>query len=141
MDHATDAQLKQVALLADIPEGSVTIRADLARALVDEIHKHRAHLKAVEGSQGGFELSTILSSRTKTARVNFAMDGHDMQVDVGKAKEILRMLSEAIEAAVSDELIYKFFVEKIGFDDAKAGMVLADFRELRQGSKDTVYPS
>lgn len=87
------------------------------------------------------ELHTILSNRTKTGMVNLLIDGEQIaQWDIAKAKEIHGMLGEAIEAAISDELIYKFFTQKVGFDDQRASMVLLDFRELRQGSKDTVFP-
>ena len=86
------------------------------------------------------ELHTILSNRTKGGMVNLILDGKQIaQWDVSKAKEIHRMLGEAIEAAISDELIYKFFVTKVGFDDQRASMVLMDFRELRQGSMETVF--
>lgn len=87
------------------------------------------------------ELNTILSSRTKQGMVQLLLDGKIIsQWDVAKAKEIHAMLGEAIEAAISDEMIYKFFTEKIGFDDQKASIVLMDFRTIRQGSKETVYP-
>ena len=86
------------------------------------------------------ELHTILSVRTKTGMVNLLIDGEQIaQWDVAKAKTIHRMLGEAIEAAISDELIYKFFTGKVGFDDHKASSVLMDFRELRQGSFETVF--
>jgi hypothetical protein len=91
------------------------------------------------------EISTILSNRTKEGMINFVLkpeDGEEVktQWDIAKAKEIHRMLGEAIEAAVSDTLIYKFMREKIGMDEVKASMVLMDFRELRQGTKGIVFP-
>ena len=60
--------------------------------------------------------------------------------DIQKAKEIHYMLGAAIEAAISDELIVKFLTDKVGLPLEAAAMALRDFRELRQGSKDTVYP-
>lgn len=86
------------------------------------------------------EIGTILSHKTKEGMINFKIEGSiEAQWDIPKAKEIHRMLGEAIEAAVSDTLIYKFFREKIGFDEQKSSMVLMDFRELRQGSRETVF--
>lgn len=86
------------------------------------------------------ELHTILSNRTKTGMVNLILDDKPIaQWDVAKAKTIHAMLGEAIEAAISDELIYKFFTEKVGFDDQKASAILLDFRELRQGTFETVF--
>ena len=48
---------------------------------------------------------------------------------------------QAIEAAVSDTLIYRFLTQKCGVSEDKAASALLDFRELRQGSRETVYPS
>jgi hypothetical protein len=97
-------------------------------------------------SKGGppetnIEISTLLSSRTKEGRVELAVDGQLTQMDLTKAREIVDMLQDAIEAAVSDELIYKFLTQKIGLDEQRAGAALLDFRELRQGSRGRVYPS
>ena len=42
---------------------------------------------------------------------------------------------------LSDELIHRFLVEKIGLPPERASAALLDFREMRQGSKDRVRPS
>lgn len=86
------------------------------------------------------EIATILSHRTKKGMVEFTLNGEKTQWDLGKAREIHGMLSQAIEAAVSDTLIYEFLTAKVGLSDEKASMALLDFRELRQGSRETVYP-
>lgn len=86
------------------------------------------------------EIATILSHRTKEGMVEFCLNGEKTQMDLAKAREVRGMLDGAIEAAVTDTLIYKFFTEKIGFDEEKAARVLLDFRELRQGSRSTVFP-
>ncbi len=86
------------------------------------------------------EIASILSSRTKQGMVEFTLNGEKTQMDLDKAREVVGMLQGAIEAAVSDTLIYKFFTEKVGFSDEKASMVLLDFRELRQGSRSKVFP-
>lgn len=85
------------------------------------------------------EIATILSHRTKQGVVEFTLNGEKTQWEIDKAKEILRMLSEAIEAAVSDSLIYAFMTQKVGLSDEKASAALLDFRELRQGSKGVVF--
>ncbi len=86
------------------------------------------------------EIATILSQRTKQGMVEFTLNGEKTQMDLDKAREVLGMLSGAIEAAVSDTLIFQFFTEKVGFDEDKAARVLLDFRELRQGTRTTSYP-
>ena len=50
------------------------------------------------------------------------------------------MLQGAIEAAVSDELMFKFLTQKVGMEHERAAAALLDFRELRQGSRETVSP-
>lgn len=86
------------------------------------------------------EIGTILSHRTKQGMVELTLNGEKTQMDLNKAREVLGMLSGAIEAALSDGLIYAFLTTKVGLSDDKASRALVDFRELRQGSRDTVYP-
>jgi hypothetical protein len=85
-------------------------------------------------------VSTLLSSRDHTGRIDFTLNGELTQMDLGKAREVVGMLQRAIEAAISDELLYRFLIEKIGLEPDRAGAALLDFRELRQGSRSTVYP-
>jgi aerobic-type carbon monoxide dehydrogenase small subunit (CoxS/CutS family) len=72
--------------------------------------------------------------------VELTVNGEKAQMDIAKAREVCQMLHQAIEAAITDTLIYQFMVERIGMDAARASQVLLDFRELRQGSKSVVYP-
>jgi len=85
-------------------------------------------------------IGTILSNRTKEGMVELTIGGEKSQFDISKAKEIRDMLSEAIEAAISDTLIYKFLTEKVKLPPEKAGMLLLDFRELRQGTRGITFP-
>lgn len=90
---------------------------------------------------GRLEIGTILGMRTKQGIVELVVDGHKTQMEIAKAREVARMLLEAIEAAVSDTLIFQFLRERVGLDDHQAARALVEFRELRQGSTGTVYPS
>lgn len=87
------------------------------------------------------EIGTLLSARTKQGVVELQVNGERVQMELPKAREVLGMLSAAIEAAVSDQLLYAFLTTKVGLADAGAAAALLDFRELRQGSKSTVYPN
>jgi hypothetical protein len=97
------------------------------------------------------QIASILSHRTKLGMVELQItevneDGFPAQqiktqFDIRKAREIRDMLSESIEAAISDTIIYKFMHERVGLDEERASMALLDFRQLRQGSKGTVYPT
>ncbi len=106
------------------------------------IDMHGIALKSKEGSANtDITVSTLLSSRTKEGRIDFTMNGELTQMDLDKAREIVGILQGAIEAAISDELVYKFLTTKIGLSDDKASMVLLDFRELRQCSREIVHPN
>jgi hypothetical protein len=87
------------------------------------------------------EIATILSARTKEGMVELTLDGERTQMDLAKAREIRGMLDGAIEAAVSDMLIFRFLTKTVGLTEGAAAAALMDFRELRQGTRETVYPS
>ena len=127
------------------------------RALMDAADQRQAfHTDAVDGevidmhgialrSKGGpvgtdITVSTLLTARQKEGRIDFRLNGELTQMDLPKAREVVGMLQGAIEASVSDQMMFRFLTEKVGLDEAKAGAALVDFREMRQGSRDTVYP-
>ena len=87
------------------------------------------------------EIGTILSMRTKQGMVELQLNGERTQMDLDKAREVRGMLDGAIEAAVSDQLLFAFLTsKKIGLPESAAAAALLDFRELRQGSRETVFP-
>jgi hypothetical protein len=86
------------------------------------------------------EFASILSARTKQGAVEMVINGEMTQMELPKAREVLGMLSGAIEAAVSDQLLFQFLTTKIGLPEAAAARALLDFREMRQGSRESVYP-
>lgn len=104
-------------------------------------HLRLTHARHDEARADNIAFSTILSSRTKTGMIEFSLNDEITQLDLDKAREVHRMLGEAIEAAVSDTLIYQFLTTKVGLGDEQATRALLDFRELRQGSRDTIHPS
>jgi hypothetical protein len=85
-------------------------------------------------------IGTILSARTKEGMVEITFNEEKGQMDLPKAREVLGMLSGAIEAAVSDTLIFRFLTQKVGLSEPQAASALLDFRELRQGSREVVWP-
>lgn len=85
------------------------------------------------------EIGTFVSARTQRGGVSFSLNDLTTQFDLDKAREVLKMLQEAVEAAISDELIFHFLVDKIGLDKEKAGHALLDFREMRQGTRGTSH--
>lgn len=86
------------------------------------------------------EIGTILSQRTKQGVVELVVNGTKVQMELDKAREVRAMFDGAIEAAVSDGLIYAFLTQKVGLSEDKAARALLDFRELRQGSRHVVFP-
>ena len=89
---------------------------------------------------GHVECGSLLSARTKQGMVELVVNDEKIQIDIAKAKEIRDMLSEAIEAAITDEIVFRFLTTKVGLPEAAAARALVDLRELRQGSKGTVFP-
>lgn len=115
------------------------IKSYVAKALMG--HLRLKHARHDETRLQNIAFSTILSDRTKMGMIEFSLNDEMSQWDLDKAREVHRMLGEAIEAAVSDTLLFQFFTQMIGFDDEKASRVLLDFRELRQGSRDSQRPA
>jgi len=104
---------------------------------------YRYDMREVKVTDDGLtriELASILSAQTKEGKVELAVNDAQIQMDLPKAREVLGMLSGAIEAAVSDQLTYLFLTTRVGLSDEQASRALLDFRELRQGSRATVYP-
>jgi CO dehydrogenase/acetyl-CoA synthase gamma subunit (corrinoid Fe-S protein) len=96
-------------------------------------------------SRGGSEahevvVSSLLSHRTSQGRVELALNGEVTQMDLDKAREVVGMLQGAIEAAVSDELLYRFLTGRVDMAPGEAAAALLDFREMRQGSRGIVRP-
>lgn len=128
------------------------VRALLARADYDHafmvekdgevIDMHGIALRS-QGKLGhsDIEVSTLLSSKTNEGRIDFSLNGQLTQMDLPKAREVVGMLQSAIEAAISDELTFRFLTEKVGLSEMEAYGALVDYREMRQGSRESVYPS
>lgn len=123
------------------PERKEFMRAYMAKALITHLHIKHARHDAIRDKEVNVAFSTIMGRDTQQGMVEMSLNDEITQMDLDKARLVHRMLGEAIEAAVSDWMIYRFFTEKVGFDQEKASAVLMDFRELRQGSKEIINPS
>jgi hypothetical protein len=84
-------------------------------------------------------VTSLLSHRTKAGLVQVDINGTRVQLEIAKAREVTAMLHEAIEAAISDQLMFQFLTQKVGLSEDKAAAALIDVREMRQGSRDTVF--
>jgi hypothetical protein len=87
------------------------------------------------------EVGSILSHRTKEGMVELMLNDEKTQMDLAKAREVIGFLQGAVEAAISDQILFKFLTTKVGLSEDAASAALIDFRELRQGSRTTVYAS
>jgi hypothetical protein len=105
------------------------------------------------------ELASIYGAKTKQGLVEMTISVVDedrrglkgilpgsappikIQMDIPKAKHVLEMMATAIEAAISDGLLVRFLTEKVGLPEEAAARALLDFREMRQGSRETVNPN
>lgn len=90
---------------------------------------------------GEVVIGTILRSQNGHGRIEICVGAEVLQVDVADARKLAASLNDAIEAAISDQLIFKFLTERCGVPAQKAAAGLLDFRKLRQGSRDAVNPS
>jgi hypothetical protein len=115
------------------------IRSYIAKALMG--HLRLKHARHDELRSDNIAFSTIISGRTKRGMIEFSLNSEMSQWDLDKAREIHQMLGQAIEAAVSDTIVYRFLTEKLGLTDDQASHGLLEFRELRQGSKEFVRPN
>lgn len=137
--------------ILDVPAAVfAAVRALLTRAdYTDAIHldgtlidMHGIALRSTgDASAHDITVSTLLSSKTKEGRIDFTLNGELTQMDLDKAREVVSMLQGAIEAAISDQILYMFLTKRIGLDPSNASMALVDFREMRQGSRDIVRPT
>lgn len=108
------------------------------------IDMHGIALRALEPrptAGDSIEVGSLLSGRTKEGRVEFVLNGEIAQLDLAKAREVVGMLQGAIEAAVTDQMLYQFLTQTVKLSDEAAGRALLDFRELRQGARGVVHPS
>lgn len=87
-----------------------------------------------------WEVASLYGARTRKGLIELTINDRKIQIDLPKAREIVGMMQGAIEAAISDELLFKFLTERIGLDMDAAARALLDFREMRQGTRGTVYP-
>lgn len=91
------------------------------------------------------EVASIYGAKTQRGLVEITVTDDNsrvkLQLELSKAREIRDNIAGAIEAAMSDELIVRFLRDKIGLPNEAAMRALLDFRELRQGSRETVYPT
>lgn len=92
------------------------------------------------------EWSSIIASRTKLGAVEMTLrrDGQEpyvLQMSLDAARSVAANLAGAIEAAISDQIFYALLTDRLGLEPASAARALLDLRELRQGSRGTVYPT
>ncbi len=112
-----------------------------AREDGEVIDMHGIALRAREGpASTDVAVSTLVSSRTGKGMIDLALNGELTQMDLDKAREIVGMMQQAIEAAISDELLMRFLTEKVGMTGPAAAVALMDFRETRQGTREVSRP-
>ena len=86
-------------------------------------------------------VSSSYGHKTHKGYVEFTLNELRTQMEPKKAREVGLFLLEAAEAATSDEIFVELLHTKVGIDRERAGMVLIDLRELRQGTREISWPS
>lgn len=110
--------------------------------VIDAFQK-RAEFVAAKRNQKNLDEVSVGSSfgaDTRRGYVEFTLNDQLSQMEPTKAREIGLMLLEAAEAATSDE-IFVTMLAKFGLDEERAGRILIDLREIRQGTRGTSWPS
>lgn len=104
-------------------------------------------MSADKKKQGvGIEVASILSGKTLKGLIELRVEDFDAkvvittQMTLDKAREVRGFFDGAIEASITDELIVKFLMDKIGLNVDAATAALMDFREMRQGTRRTAWP-
>lgn len=95
----------------------------------------KREIETDDGGAIGCEVTTIYGARTKRGLVEIRLGETTAQLTVSKAREIRDMLTEGIEAAISDELMVRFLTEHVGIPIEQAAGALLAFREMRQGTR------
>ncbi|HEV8208519.1 MAG TPA: hypothetical protein VGP77_00295 [Vicinamibacterales bacterium] len=84
-----------------------------------------------------FTVHSIFGASERRGLVEIQLGDTRVQVPIGKAREIRDMLTDVIEAAISDELLMRFLQERIRLSLEASGAALLEFREMRQGTRGT----
>lgn len=114
------------------------IQSMVAKALVH--HLMVRHARHEMKKADNVTISSSFGSDNQRGHVELAINDEMTQMEVSKAKEVHRMLGEAIEAAITDEMIMTFFKEELDLPPKKLATLLYRFREIRQGSKNISNP-
>ncbi len=84
-------------------------------------------------------VTSLYGAKSGEPGVNLQMGEVRLQMDVKSAQKVALDILAATEAAISDAAVVQLLVDKLGIDRTRAGLVLLDLREIRQGSRDAVF--
>jgi hypothetical protein len=109
------------------------VQSYLAKALMQHLRlKHAPH---EPGRVDNVQLSSGFGAASQVGFVELSINDEVTQMDVSKAREVQQMLGQAIEAAISDGMIYHFFKTRLNItNEERLAQILYDFRDVRQGS-------
>ncbi|MGH9238769.1 MAG: hypothetical protein ACRD3G_12090 [Vicinamibacterales bacterium] len=114
----------------------------------------RPHL----GPEKGVTCYSVAGHKTGLPGVNFAIENATvlkddvvggivvetanvmLQLDIPSAQRVAMNIFGCAEAAISDMTVFHLLTEGVGLDFKKAGRLLIELRERRQGTRDVVFP-
>lgn len=148
-------QTHTYAVLEVQPVVYMAVRALLARAgyehtFIDDgadgevIDMHGIGLKStapLNKAETSIIVGSILAGRTREGRVEMSLNAEVTQMSLDEARKVHRDIGQAIEAAISDQLLWQFLTTQVDMPDGQAAAALLDFREMRQGSRGVVTPT
>lgn len=84
-------------------------------------------------------VTALYGAKSHQPGVNLQLGAVRLQMDVKSASKVALDILSATEAAISDAAVVKLLTDKLGIDEARAGLILMDLREIRQGSRGVVF--
>jgi hypothetical protein len=113
--------------------GTVTLRRELAIALVNEVGVHRRRdLERRAVGEGVISIESIVSLRTGQPLVKITYGSVEAQLSADEAVDHAERIIEVAAGAHADAFLAWFLKTKIGVNPVGLGAILSDFRKFRE---------
>jgi hypothetical protein len=117
---------------------------DTIGAAKETVRRFRAQADGVLAARPGLGTEQVIVTSLYGAKsgqpgINLQVGEVRLQMDVPSARKVGLDILAAMEAAISDAAVVQLLVDKLGLDVDRAGFVLLDLREIRQGTRDAVF--
>jgi len=90
---------------------------------------------------GKIEIQAIVSGATHKGLVQLRWGSMSGQLTPEEAREHALSIIEAAEAARHDEMVFRFLMEKLNLEPARAALIIKDLRDTREQIEAEQKPS